>query len=157
MFLALSCRSTDVFSLSVHRFSHGTMPWYNIVKKSVSSVIHDSRKRSLLTIVSSTHYHVLSGKFIILHFRPFLFLVIHLFCSPGVFLALDIYRSKFSATSPYIVNTIRDNEQFLWICTGVWAVSCLFFFSILFHIIQLHPVCRNFEFAHSSYPPILET
>lgn len=27
------------------------------------------------------------------------------------------------------MNTIRNDEQFLWICTGIWAVSCLFSYS----------------------------
>ena len=76
-----------------------------------------SRSRSLYLIIehlrifhvfplSSLHYHILSG----------------------VFLAFDMYRYKYSAPSPYIVNTIRDNEHFLWIGAGIWAVS--FFFEI---------------------------
>jgi hypothetical protein len=40
----------------------------------------------------------------------------------GVLLAADVYRPKYSATSPYIVGTIRNNEKFLWICAGIWAV-----------------------------------
>ncbi|KAJ3513520.1 hypothetical protein NLJ89_g2899 [Agrocybe chaxingu] len=52
-------------------------------------------------IRNSAHYHILAG----------------------VFLAFDIYRPKYSATSPYIVNTIRNNETFLWICAGIWAFS----------------------------------
>jgi len=52
-------------------------------------------------IKNSSHYHFLSG----------------------VLLAFDMYRAKFSASSPYIVNTIRDNETFLWICAGIWAFS----------------------------------
>jgi very-long-chain enoyl-CoA reductase len=43
----------------------------------------------------------------------------------GLLLAYDVYRPVFSATSHHIVGTIRDNEQFLWICTGVWAVGSL--------------------------------
>jgi hypothetical protein len=80
-----------------------------------------------LSVISSAHYHILSGKFIILTFST-LFSSSFVFCCSGVLLALDIYRSKFSATSPYIVNTIRNNDQFIWICTGLWAVSCLIFF-----------------------------
>ncbi|PPQ95445.1 hypothetical protein CVT26_008464 [Gymnopilus dilepis] len=47
----------------------------------------------------------------------------HYWVFSGVLLALDIYRPKYSATSPYIVNTIRDNEHFLWICAGLWAFA----------------------------------
>jgi len=43
--------------------------------------------------------------------------------SSGLLLAYDIYRPAFSATSSNIVGTTRSNEQFLWICTGVWVVS----------------------------------
>ena len=80
--------------------------------------------------ISSGHYHILSGKF--MHDVDIFYQSL-IFCCPGLFLALDIYRSKFSATSLYIVNTIRDNEQFLWICTGIWAVSCLLLFYPLHH------------------------
>ncbi|KAF9483212.1 hypothetical protein BDN70DRAFT_874089 [Pholiota conissans] len=52
-------------------------------------------------VKNSTHYHLLSG----------------------ALLAADVYRPKFSATSPYIVGTIRNNEKFLWIGAGVWAFA----------------------------------
>ncbi|KAF5327471.1 hypothetical protein D9619_004640 [Psilocybe cf. subviscida] len=50
---------------------------------------------------NSFHYHILSG----------------------LLLAGDIYRPKFSATSPYIVGTIRNDERFLWIGAGIWAFA----------------------------------
>jgi len=90
--------------ISVHRFSNDTMPWFNIIKKWVSQIYWVRYSR--LTFWSSSHYHFLSG----------------------VLLAADMYRAKFSASSPYIVNTIRDNEKFLWICTGVWAVSSIYIY-----------------------------
>ena len=53
--------------------------------------------------------------------------------STGLFLALDVYRSKFSATSPYIVGTYRDNEKFLWVSAGIWAVRTLSTFPFFLH------------------------
>lgn len=48
---------------------------------------------------------------------------IHYHLFSGLLLAYDVYRPAFSATSHRIVGTIRDSEQFLWICTGVWVFS----------------------------------
>ncbi|KAF8629949.1 hypothetical protein AX17_005515 [Amanita inopinata Kibby_2008] len=45
----------------------------------------------------------------------------HLFS--GLFLAYDLYRPIFSATSPYVQGTFRDDETFLMICTGIWAFA----------------------------------
>ncbi|RDB25951.1 hypothetical protein Hypma_006303 [Hypsizygus marmoreus] len=50
---------------------------------------------------NSAHYHLLSG----------------------LALAYDVYRPKFSATSPYIVNTIRNDQNFLRLCAGLWAFA----------------------------------
>ncbi|KAF9007482.1 3-oxo-5-alpha-steroid 4-dehydrogenase-domain-containing protein [Cyathus striatus] len=50
---------------------------------------------------NSAHYHILSG----------------------LFLALDVYRPKYSATSPFVIGTYRDNETFLWVVTAVWAFA----------------------------------
>ncbi|KAF8903689.1 3-oxo-5-alpha-steroid 4-dehydrogenase-domain-containing protein [Gymnopilus junonius] len=47
----------------------------------------------------------------------------HYWIFGGVLVALDVYRPKYSATSPFIVNTIRDNERFLWIGAGLWAFA----------------------------------
>ncbi|KAF5379692.1 hypothetical protein D9615_005738 [Tricholomella constricta] len=52
---------------------------------------------------NSAHYHLLSG----------------------LALAYDVYRPKFSATSSYITGTIREDKNFLWICTGIWAFAQL--------------------------------
>lgn len=60
---------------------------------------------------NSAHYHIFSG----------------------LFLALDVYRSKFSATSPYIVGTYRDKEKFLWVSAGIWVVHSLSTFLFPLH------------------------
>ncbi|KJA25021.1 hypothetical protein HYPSUDRAFT_37922 [Hypholoma sublateritium FD-334 SS-4] len=52
-------------------------------------------------VKNSSHYHLLSG----------------------VLLAADVYRPKFSATSTYIIGTVRSNDKFLWICAGLWAFA----------------------------------
>jgi len=71
-----------------------------------------SKSRSLVT--DDEHLRI---------FLMFSFSSLHYYFLSGVFLAFDIYRYKYSAPSPYIVNTIRDNEHFLWIGAGIWAVS----------------------------------
>ncbi|TFK73259.1 hypothetical protein BDN72DRAFT_213988 [Pluteus cervinus] len=47
----------------------------------------------------------------------------HYWILSGLFLALDIYRPVYSATSPSIRGTIRENETFLWAMTGLWAFA----------------------------------
>ncbi|KAJ3562851.1 hypothetical protein NP233_g9323 [Leucocoprinus birnbaumii] len=50
---------------------------------------------------NSGHYHIISG----------------------VLLAFDIYRPKYSATSPFIVDTYRNNQDFLYVAAGIWAFA----------------------------------
>ncbi|KAF9443432.1 hypothetical protein P691DRAFT_808966 [Macrolepiota fuliginosa MF-IS2] len=50
---------------------------------------------------NSAHYHILSG----------------------LFLAYDIYRPKYSAASPFIVGTYRNNKDFLYVAAGLWAFA----------------------------------
>ncbi|KAG7091181.1 hypothetical protein E1B28_010233 [Marasmius oreades] len=49
---------------------------------------------------NSAHYHILSG----------------------VFLACDLYRPGYSATSPYIKGTQKNDETYLWTFASVWAL-----------------------------------
>ncbi|KAJ3559337.1 hypothetical protein NP233_g11286 [Leucocoprinus birnbaumii] len=50
---------------------------------------------------NSGHYHIISG----------------------VLLAFDIYRPKYAATSPFIVDTYRNNQDFLYVAAGIWAFA----------------------------------
>jgi len=50
---------------------------------------------------NSFHYHILSG----------------------LFLAYPIYSPTYAANSPYVINTLRSNSQFLWICAGIWLFA----------------------------------
>lgn len=43
----------------------------------------------------------------------------------GLFLALAIYGPQYSAMSPYIRGTSRNDPVFIWACTAVWIVSSL--------------------------------
>ncbi|KAI0314305.1 3-oxo-5-alpha-steroid 4-dehydrogenase-domain-containing protein [Amylostereum chailletii] len=72
----------ELETLFVHRFSHATMPAFNIIK-------------------NSAHYHFLAG----------------------LFIAYPVYSPTYSANSPYIVGTIRDNPNFLLGCVAVWLFS----------------------------------
>ncbi|KAF9268522.1 hypothetical protein L218DRAFT_917324 [Marasmius fiardii PR-910] len=49
---------------------------------------------------NSAHYHILSG----------------------VFLAADLYRPGYSATSPWIKGTGKDDEAYLWIFASIWGL-----------------------------------
>lgn len=47
----------------------------------------------------------------------------------GLFLALAVYSPQYSAMSPYIRGTSREDPVFIWFCTAIWAVSSLFIIS----------------------------
>lgn len=49
----------------------------------------------------------------------------------GLFLALALYGPQYSAMSPYIRGTPRNDPTFIWACTAIWAVSSLFFFFMI--------------------------
>ncbi|KAF9069201.1 3-oxo-5-alpha-steroid 4-dehydrogenase-domain-containing protein [Rhodocollybia butyracea] len=66
---------------------------------------------------NSAHYHILSG----------------------VFLAFDLYRPVFSASSMHIKGTIRNDQQFLWICAGLWTFFELSNLSTHLHLRSLRP------------------
>ncbi|THV01089.1 hypothetical protein K435DRAFT_963749, partial [Dendrothele bispora CBS 962.96] len=75
----------------------------HFVKRILETLFIHRYSRSTLsvpaTLKNSLYYHGLGG---------FLF-------------ALDLYRPKYSATSPYINGTVRDSTAFLWICVLAWA------------------------------------
>jgi len=77
-----------------------------------------------------------------------LFLTVCLLLAQVSALHLDICRPRFSTTSPYIVNTIGDNEHLLWICTGLKAVSSIILFS--FSPSSLTRCLTAFQFAAMS-------
>jgi len=47
----------------------------------------------------------------------------HYHISGGLLLALDVYRPVYGATSPYIVGTLRDSQNFLWLCLAIYAFA----------------------------------
>jgi len=106
---------------------------YHIFKKCV--IVEDSSFPLLISFAcSSLHYHV----------------------SSGILFAADIYRYKYSSTSPYIVNTIRDNERILWISACLLAVSSVFV--ALTEIIKRYPlVFRAFQLSHPPHAAITTT
>lgn len=85
-------------TLFVHRFSHGTMPFAYIFRKSVH--YHLPTHTHVDSFLSSFHYHVFGG----------------------VLLAYAIYSPTYGMLSPYVQGTIRDDPRFLWACTAVWLV-----------------------------------
>ncbi|KAK0192380.1 3-oxo-5-alpha-steroid 4-dehydrogenase-domain-containing protein [Armillaria mellea] len=39
----------------------------------------------------------------------------------GLFIAIDVYRGKYSADSAFIKGSVMEDERFLWTCTGLWT------------------------------------
>jgi len=66
---------------------------------------------------NSAHYHILAG----------------------LFLAFDLYRPAFSATSPRIQGTIYEDETFLWGCVAVWLFAECSNFLIHLNLRSLRP------------------
>lgn len=105
------------------------MPLRNIFKKYV--IPNQLGYAHSLWLFSSGHYHILSG----------------------LFLAYDIYRPKYSATSPFIIGTYRNNKDFLYVAAGLWAVS-------VFLLVPLHSgLLTEVMTSHSSqsYPTSIPT
>ncbi|KAF9042693.1 3-oxo-5-alpha-steroid 4-dehydrogenase-domain-containing protein [Rhodocollybia butyracea] len=78
---------------------------------------HGTMPYSISSKSISAHYHILSG----------------------VFLAFDLYRPVFSASSMHIKGTIRNDQQFLWICAGLWTFFELSNLSTHLHLRSLRP------------------
>lgn len=77
----------------------------------------------LIPVYSSAHYHLGSGTYIFFDpVRPGFHIPAHI----GLFLALAIYGPQYSAMSPYIRGTPRNDPVFIWACTTIWIVSRLF-------------------------------
>ncbi|KAG6369694.1 3-oxo-5-alpha-steroid 4-dehydrogenase-domain-containing protein [Boletus reticuloceps] len=47
----------------------------------------------------------------------------HYYIGSGLFLALAIYGPQYSAMSPYIRGTSRDDPVFIWACTAIWLFA----------------------------------
>ncbi|KIJ62849.1 hypothetical protein HYDPIDRAFT_176284 [Hydnomerulius pinastri MD-312] len=47
----------------------------------------------------------------------------HYHLGSGLALALSVYSPTYSAMSPYIRGTIRNDPTFIWACTAVWAFA----------------------------------
>ncbi|KAF8839518.1 hypothetical protein BDN67DRAFT_969912 [Paxillus ammoniavirescens] len=47
----------------------------------------------------------------------------HYHLGSGLFLALSIYGPQYSAMSPYVRGTSRNDPLFIWACTAVWAFA----------------------------------
>ncbi|KAF9223328.1 hypothetical protein BS17DRAFT_734053 [Gyrodon lividus] len=47
----------------------------------------------------------------------------HYHLGSGLFLALAVYSPQYSAMSPYIRGTSRNDPLFIWVCTTVWAFA----------------------------------
>ncbi|KAF7796032.1 hypothetical protein EIP86_007202 [Pleurotus ostreatoroseus] len=88
-------------TLFVHRFSHGTMPFNFVFRKCVPKPRSSLTWGMLITSFSSAHYHLLGG----------------------LGLAYPVYSPTYSAASPYIRGTIRDDPKFLWACIAVWLFA----------------------------------
>ena len=80
-------------TLFVHRFSHATMPWFNIVKKCASASRARADRRS------SFHYWILSG----------------------VLLAIPLYGPWNSW--PSLNDSFRNTAEYLYPLVGVWLFA----------------------------------
>jgi very-long-chain enoyl-CoA reductase len=47
----------------------------------------------------------------------------HYHLGSGLFLALAVYGPQYSAMSPYIRGTSRNDPVFIWSCTAIWAFA----------------------------------
>ncbi|KAI9566845.1 3-oxo-5-alpha-steroid 4-dehydrogenase-domain-containing protein [Boletus coccyginus] len=47
----------------------------------------------------------------------------HYHLGSGLFLALAVYGPQYSAMSPYIRGTSRNDPVFIWACTAIWAFA----------------------------------
>ncbi|KAF9238538.1 3-oxo-5-alpha-steroid 4-dehydrogenase-domain-containing protein [Melanogaster broomeanus] len=83
----------------------------------------------------------------------------HYHLGSGLFLAFSVYSPQYSAMSPYIRGTSRNNPLFIWACTAVWAFAQVSNLIVHLNLRNLRPagtrkraIPRGYGFSLVSFP-----
>ncbi|KAG9315369.1 3-oxo-5-alpha-steroid 4-dehydrogenase-domain-containing protein [Chiua virens] len=83
----------------------------------------------------------------------------HYYIGSGLFLALAVYSPQYSAMSPYIRGTPRNDPIFIWSCTAIWAFAEISNFVTHVNLRKLRPtgsrkrvIPHGYGFSLVSFP-----